>query len=561
MLSAGSRTLDVTFTPTDTTNFASVTDSVTITVNQATPVLSWTTPAAIAYGTALGAAQLNASAPVPGKYSYSPSAGAVLTLGSQPLSVIFKPTDSTDYTSATDGVTLTVIQAVPSISWIPKGPIAIGMPLGPEQLNATAIAPAGTTPVGGDFNYTPSAGTIFSTAGPQKLSVSFTPFDTTDYTSASAGITMNPSVFDVVAWGDSLTWGYQGFYDQGDYPDDLKKLLSLSVKNMGVDGQTSTQIGVRQGGVKSVVSVAGGMIPTSGGVTVTFPTCSQSDCPTYTPVTTYGPAGGLSGTILGVHGTITIDSMTSILTFTPTTPPTSPVSAPGTPPFIVDTPYSSALPIFWEGRNDFMWTAQILSDLAGQVATVPTGQDYAVLSIINMQRPSEWYGVSGNTLYQWLIPFNEQLESIYQSHYIDIRKILVDAYDPTQATDVTDYQHDEVPTSLRAIDIEGTLVNAIGPNDTTITLTSKSGNFPISGSILNLDTGANAELVQVTAASGDTFSVTRGYGGNQTSHAAGVPMKMNDIIHLNAQGSQVVACAVAHYLSAYANSTLSTTCP
>jgi hypothetical protein len=214
-------------------------------------------------------------------------------------------------------------------------------------------------------------------------------------------------------------------------------------------------------------------------------------------------------------------------------------------------PYANYLPVFWEGRNDFGWTAQILSDLAGQVATVAPGQDYIVLSIINENRPSEWYGVSGNVNYLWLVAFNEQLEATFGSHYIDVRKLLVDAYDPAQATDVTDYQHDVVPTSLRAVNQKANLANAIGPDDTSITLVNASG---ISGpnTIVKIDDGANAESVLVTAVSGNILAITRGFGGNRTSHLAGVPIEQVNIVHLNAQGYQVVANAVAQYLSAYA---------
>ncbi len=47
------QTLSVTFTPTDTADFTSVTATATINVLQATPTITWANPAAIAYGTAL----------------------------------------------------------------------------------------------------------------------------------------------------------------------------------------------------------------------------------------------------------------------------------------------------------------------------------------------------------------------------------------------------------------------------------------------------------------------------------------------------------------------------
>jgi len=83
----------------------------TLTINQATPTITWATPAAITYGTALSAAQLDASSTVAGTFAYKPTSGTVLGAGSQTLSVTFTPTDTTDYTTATATVTLTVNSA------------------------------------------------------------------------------------------------------------------------------------------------------------------------------------------------------------------------------------------------------------------------------------------------------------------------------------------------------------------------------------------------------------------------------------------------------------------
>lgn len=59
------------------------------------PVISWTPPTAITYGTALSSAQLNATANVPGTFAYSPAAGTVLNPGAgQTLSVTFTPTEA-----------------------------------------------------------------------------------------------------------------------------------------------------------------------------------------------------------------------------------------------------------------------------------------------------------------------------------------------------------------------------------------------------------------------------------------------------------------------------------
>ena len=182
VLTAGSQLLKVTFTPTDTTDYTTATASVTLTVNQATPVITWATPAAITYGTPLSATQLNASSTVAGTFAYSPVAGTVLTAGSQLLKVTFTPTDTTDYTTATSNVTLTVNQATPSITWATPAAITYGTALSTTQLNASST-------VAGTYAYSPAAGTVL-TAGSQPLSVTFTPTDTTDYTTATSSVTL-----------------------------------------------------------------------------------------------------------------------------------------------------------------------------------------------------------------------------------------------------------------------------------------------------------------------------------------------------------------------------------
>jgi hypothetical protein len=107
ILPAGSHTLNLTFTPDDTTDFTTATASVTLVVNQATPVIVWT-PASIQLGLSLGALQLDATANVPGAFVYTPPAGTAVTTTSQTVSVAFTPADTTDYTSANASVALTV---------------------------------------------------------------------------------------------------------------------------------------------------------------------------------------------------------------------------------------------------------------------------------------------------------------------------------------------------------------------------------------------------------------------------------------------------------------------
>ena len=128
-------------TPNDTTDYNNATDSVTLTVTQAAPVITWPTPAAITYGTALSSTQLDATANVPGSFVYTPAAGVVLTAGPRALTATFTPTDGTDYSTASDTITLTVNKATPTITWPTPAAVSLGTALSSTQLDATASVP------------------------------------------------------------------------------------------------------------------------------------------------------------------------------------------------------------------------------------------------------------------------------------------------------------------------------------------------------------------------------------------------------------------------------------
>jgi hypothetical protein len=77
----------------DTAN-GRISGSARVTVERATPTITWDDPADITYGTPLGQDQLNATADVPGTFNYTPAAGTALNAGGdQVLTVIFTPAD------------------------------------------------------------------------------------------------------------------------------------------------------------------------------------------------------------------------------------------------------------------------------------------------------------------------------------------------------------------------------------------------------------------------------------------------------------------------------------
>jgi hypothetical protein len=188
----GGQTLTVTFTPSDTANYRTVEMSVTLTVTPAAPIdIGWLAPAAIAYGTPLSSLQLNATASIPGTFSYTPAEGEVLNAGDHTLSVTFSPSDSR-FPSSRHWVELTVFKAKPEIAWQMPEPIPFGTPLDSAQLNARASVP-------GKYTYIPAAGER-PMVGRQKLSVLFTPQDNQNFAPGRADVYLEVTRAAAAVW-------------------------------------------------------------------------------------------------------------------------------------------------------------------------------------------------------------------------------------------------------------------------------------------------------------------------------------------------------------------------
>jgi hypothetical protein len=183
VLRAGEQMLSVTFTPADTVDYNAATATVMLSVTKASPtVITWPAPPEIPYGESLSYAQLNATASEPGTFTYSPSAGEVLSPGTHTLTVVFNPTD-VNLSSSEAFVSLVVSKATPTITWPAQDSIPYGTPLSETQLNAYGSVP-------GRLVYTPAAGEV-PPAGMRTLSVVFTPDQASDYTTARAEVSIN----------------------------------------------------------------------------------------------------------------------------------------------------------------------------------------------------------------------------------------------------------------------------------------------------------------------------------------------------------------------------------
>lgn len=215
LASGNDRTLHVDFTPTDAANYNSASKTVKINVLKATLNVSWDNPADITYGTVLSATQLNATAPVPGNFAYTPAAGTTFNAGNnQTLSVDFTPTDANNYNTATKSVAINVLKATPTITWSNPSSITFGTALSITQLNATASTP-------GALTYNPVAGTVLNAGSNQTLSVDFAPTDTANYNAASKSVQINVGLAD-----QTITFGALSNKTFGDVPVDLSATAS-----------------------------------------------------------------------------------------------------------------------------------------------------------------------------------------------------------------------------------------------------------------------------------------------------------------------------------------------
>jgi hypothetical protein len=251
---------------TSATNYSITFANGTLTINQATPTVIWSTPAAITYPTALSATQLNPSS-VAGTYAYVDtsngnavvSSGTVLTAGTHVLQTILTPTDSTDYTSASTTVSLVVNKATPTISWSTPNAITYPTALSAPQLNATSGG------VAGSFVYTPASGTVLNAGSGQTLSVAFTPTDTTDYNNASGSTTIT-----VNAGTPTVT--VAGISNQTYNPSSYLLSVSASVSfTPTVTAGTMTFALHNPGGTTIATSSAASVTSGSASTTITVP--------------------------------------------------------------------------------------------------------------------------------------------------------------------------------------------------------------------------------------------------------------------------------------------------
>ena len=179
------------------TSAASATASETI--SPTTPTVAWPTASAITYGQTLASSTLTGGAgSVPGSFAFT-APGSTPGAGTASQSVTFTPTDTTDYNTVTGLVSVTVNTVTPTVS-SSKWPTASSLTYGQTLGSSTLTGGAGSVP--GSFAFT-TPGTMPG-AGTASQSVTFTPTDTTDYTTVTGTVQL---VVSKATSADSVTAG------------------------------------------------------------------------------------------------------------------------------------------------------------------------------------------------------------------------------------------------------------------------------------------------------------------------------------------------------------------
>ena len=321
---AGSPSEGVTFTPTDTTDYNTVSGSVGVVVNKATPtVTAWPTASAITYNQTLASSTLSGgTASVPGAFSWTTSTTAPPT-GTASQGVTFIATDAADYNTVPGTASVTVNKATPTVSaWPTASAITYGQTLAFSTLSG------GST--GGIFAWTTP--TIVPSGGTPSESVTFTPADTTNYNTVtdSVNVTVNsaaPTVT-VTPGSSSIT---------------VTSPLSVTVTVSGVAGTTTPTGSVTLSGggyTSSATALTSGSaqfnIPAST-LTTGTDTLTGSYTPDATSNASYKSATGTGQVTVNpaVAYTLTVDSAapSSGILISPVSPADNNGMSSGTTPF------------------------------------------------------------------------------------------------------------------------------------------------------------------------------------------------------------------------------------
>jgi hypothetical protein len=296
--SAGAaQSFQVTFAPTSG-NYKTATQTVSVTVNKATPTISFVPSAsAITYGQTLGSSVLSGgTASTAGTYAFTTPSTAP-NAGTASQNVTFTPNDTANYNTASTTVSVTVGKATPTITVLPTASEIIYLQtLAESNLTGGAASTAGT------FAFTtPSTAPNVGTAN---QGVTFTPSDRVNYNTATTIASVTVSKIDQTITGLAAT--DSKVYGDADYTLAVTQGLST-----GALSYSSSNTGV------ATINLTTGSVHVVGAGTTTLTVNQAADAnynaaPAVTQTLTVNPANqaDVSGSL--ALATITFGNTTTV---------------------------------------------------------------------------------------------------------------------------------------------------------------------------------------------------------------------------------------------------------
>jgi hypothetical protein len=186
----------VVFTPQDQVDYLTVTNSVAATVIQGISV-TWPAVTGLVVGKTLSAGTLvGGSASVPGLFSFAKPGQVLSHAGLQAVSVVFTPSDSTNYLPVASGVNAMVAPGTPVVGpWPAVTGLSVTHALSAGQLTGGAAS------VPGVFSFA-NPSLVVAKAGPIDVLIVFTPTDIADYLAVTNSVAANVprGVVAITAW-------------------------------------------------------------------------------------------------------------------------------------------------------------------------------------------------------------------------------------------------------------------------------------------------------------------------------------------------------------------------
>lgn len=252
---------------------------------------------------------------------------------------------------------------------------------------------------------------------------------------------IHQALLGVVCFGDSM------FADFGNLgtstPVELAKLIGVPVVGRGVTSQSITEIGLRQGGVNLLLTLAGNTLPSSGPVSVTVSLAGtwRAEAWTFTGAV-YVPTLGL------VPGVLQKTANTQQWSFIRSVDGSA-VAVPAGALFVSDqSPTPLVGQIIRGGRNS-PDVAIAKRDIRAMI-THARGKNAPLLVLPVYNNATE---PKGSMDYNTIMSINENHQDAAGTDWLDTRRMLIDSglaemgITPT-AQDLTDIGNDQIPSSL-----------------------------------------------------------------------------------------------------------------